>query len=112
MPLNPFEGEKRVTRTTAITAIYEHSRAADGRTYACYFDVPHITTNGVDCDTPEIEAALVSGLTAALRAEATAFYVANGLPASDVSPPHVRVLGFYTNQRPKALINRPIVIGG
>lgn len=102
----------RASETIKVTAIYKHNIGA--HTYAAFFTVPRFKTNGVDCDTPEIEAMLIASLREKLLGEARAFHVAGGMsPLSAKVTPGTRVLAFYTDRRAKALIERfdsPIVL--
>lgn len=95
-----------------ITAIYRQRIGEE--TFACYFEVPRFKTNGVETDTPELEALLLRALRERLLSQNRAFHVAGGIPPDEANVPHgTKILAFYTDRRAKALIerfDRPIVL--
>ena len=98
--------------TLKIMAIYRHRIGEE--TYACYFDVPRFKTNGVDCNTPEIEGLLISAFKTMLLGQNRALHEAGGFDPDQASvTPGTQILAFYTDRRAKALIerfDRPIVL--
>lgn len=90
--------------TLKITAVYRHHIGEE--TFACYFDVPRFKTNGVDCDTPEIEAILTRAFRAKLLEQNRALHEAGGFDPDEASVRGTLILAFYTDRRAKALIER------